>query len=473
MRKIIYLVLVMFATLSLVACNKDDIPSELDEIVKLKTPVVTISEDGLASWDEVKNATGYLYKINDEKPVHTDELEVWLKNGDSIRVKAVGDGELYDDSSYSKAQTYGEKEESELPLTPTEPSETPVGSNIYDGYSSEFSVNNYWQVSNVDAFKIKTTSLGTKVDYNKTDTWAHIYTLVDGDLTNFNTLTLDVSGNYKTLHLRVEGKNVSHEVEHYSTDGNIVNLDLSLLSYSEFLSIERVVIFPDGGSIDKGWFRINDIYFNTSYIDTPTEPEYPTYPTDTVTITYSTWMYQDPILVELVNEYNKYNNDVKIKLVSNMEKGDIVQAEYVSNAVMSGDALNLSEFVNNDYEWQNVNYALRESITYNGNVYALPTAQYFMGYFANTDIAKYAGLLDYGFTYEQLIEFVNAMESINTDIYGLASTGDMINWLPSVLDETGNIKHFLWNTGTMRIEYTSDIAYEAMEIISKLYNLNS
>ena len=68
-----------------------------DSVNKLKTPVVAISDDGVASWNAVKHADGYAYKINDDKTVYTSELEVQLEYGDSIRVKAVSDSDEYED----------------------------------------------------------------------------------------------------------------------------------------------------------------------------------------------------------------------------------------------------------------------------------------------------------------------------------------------------------------------------------------
>lgn len=106
MKKILFLFLCFVISLTLIACNSEDIKDALDDLKTLDTPLVTISEDGVASWEKVKHADGYAYKINNESAVKTDELEVQLEYGDSIRVKALGDGEKYDDSKYSARLTY-------------------------------------------------------------------------------------------------------------------------------------------------------------------------------------------------------------------------------------------------------------------------------------------------------------------------------------------------------------------------------
>ena len=73
---------------------------------KLGTPSVTISAEGLASWTAVANASSYVYKINGGAEISTTATSVQLTNGQSIVVKAVGDGTNYTDGDYSASKTY-------------------------------------------------------------------------------------------------------------------------------------------------------------------------------------------------------------------------------------------------------------------------------------------------------------------------------------------------------------------------------
>ena len=73
---------------------------------KLATPSVSISASGLAVWQAVANADGYVYKINGGAEVPTTVTSVQLTDGQSITVKAVGNGSTYTDSDYSAAKTY-------------------------------------------------------------------------------------------------------------------------------------------------------------------------------------------------------------------------------------------------------------------------------------------------------------------------------------------------------------------------------
>lgn len=82
------------------SCNDDKAPA------KLLTPVVTIDDKGVASWLEVENASGYAYVIGDGEETATNNLSVNLADGQSIKVKAKGDGKNYTDSDFSEVKTY-------------------------------------------------------------------------------------------------------------------------------------------------------------------------------------------------------------------------------------------------------------------------------------------------------------------------------------------------------------------------------
>lgn len=74
--------------------------------VTLDVPSVAISTEGVAQWNKVDNAVGYKYIIGEGFAVNTTALSVQLNEGQSIKVKAVGDGENYLDSAYSEVKTY-------------------------------------------------------------------------------------------------------------------------------------------------------------------------------------------------------------------------------------------------------------------------------------------------------------------------------------------------------------------------------
>jgi len=83
----------------------------------LVTPKVSISNNGIASWGAVANASGYKYKIDNGAETSTTSLFVKLADKQSITVKAVSDSADYTDSEYSAPQTYTAPP---LPDTPTQ-----------------------------------------------------------------------------------------------------------------------------------------------------------------------------------------------------------------------------------------------------------------------------------------------------------------------------------------------------------------
>ena len=84
---------------------------------------ITIDETGLATWEEVENAVGYVYVINDGEEVSTTQLSVQLSDGDTIMVKAIADGVNYVDGKFTPVKQYiapeVEPDEPEQPEVPT------------------------------------------------------------------------------------------------------------------------------------------------------------------------------------------------------------------------------------------------------------------------------------------------------------------------------------------------------------------
>ncbi len=71
----------------------------------LNAPYVSLNGN-VASWTAVSGATGYTYKIDNGAEQNTLEMSVQLTNGQSIIVKAVGDGVTTLDSNWSNTITY-------------------------------------------------------------------------------------------------------------------------------------------------------------------------------------------------------------------------------------------------------------------------------------------------------------------------------------------------------------------------------
>jgi competence protein ComEC len=96
------------------------------EPVKLAAPVITVDENGKATWTAIENASGYIYQISGENEETTNNLFVELKAGQSVKVKSIGDNANYLNSEYSQTVTY-------TPVNP-DPDPTPDPENPDDEY---------------------------------------------------------------------------------------------------------------------------------------------------------------------------------------------------------------------------------------------------------------------------------------------------------------------------------------------------
>lgn len=73
---------------------------------QLDTPVVVVDENGVASWEAIENASGYRYKLSTGEENNTAQLSVMLTDGQSVSVRAVGDGTNYSSSNWSTLVAY-------------------------------------------------------------------------------------------------------------------------------------------------------------------------------------------------------------------------------------------------------------------------------------------------------------------------------------------------------------------------------
>ena len=203
----------------------------------------------------------------------------------------------------------------------------------------------------------------------------------------------------------------------------------------------------------------------------------------------------------LIEKFNKESKDIRIDIVPT--DPTVNQTEWLTQLIGAGNvpdvflvldvphairnnwALDLSEFVNNDPEWQDVESALKQNVTYGDKVYALPAAQDYVGYKVNYDLLNnyatglggdaydifYAGSDLY--TTDKFFEVVKSLRNVNpttngTGYIGLDQASNIIDWLPASLDETGTIKHSVWDGYSVQFKHEAVIdAIGKIQSISK------
>lgn len=133
---------------------------------------------------------------------------------------------------------------------------------------------------------------------------------------------------------------------------------------------------------------------------------------------------------------------------------DVLTINSVPEYVLNDYIGDISEVVKTDNEWEQIPQYLRDAVTYGDKIYAVPSAQNYMGYFANLRLIDLNGgdsenYRNFDFTVEEFINDIKAMKSVNTTegdgIIGVNNANDFFNWLPAAYDETGKLQHFAWN----------------------------
>ena len=90
-KSFILLTTLLASTLVMTGCGKNNNSgnnnnnSQQQQVVTLAIPVVTVNQEtGLASWEAVANASGYIYKLNGKEQL-TLKTSIQLNNGDTFK----------------------------------------------------------------------------------------------------------------------------------------------------------------------------------------------------------------------------------------------------------------------------------------------------------------------------------------------------------------------------------------------------
>ena len=192
----------------------------------------------------------------------------------------------------------------------------------------------------------------------------------------------------------------------------------------------------------------------------------------------------ETIIIDMLPSANPLE-DFLNTLASNGSLPDVFLIDSVPTAVMKEWALDVTSYTQADSEWNDVDASLRNSITYNDSVFALPAAQNYVGLFANYDLIDQFAYIDGDakdvfapgaatFTTDALFEVIPQIKDIKTDgssVIGINAVGDMINWLPSVIDQEGKFEHFVWDGE--KFDFTGPVMIEALTKIQSLGKIAS
>ncbi|MCX7754468.1 MAG: extracellular solute-binding protein [Anaerolineales bacterium] len=191
----------------------------------------------------------------------------------------------------------------------------------------------------------------------------------------------------------------------------------------------------------------------TAPTDAPAEP---------VTIRYANWNVGTPeennLQRQLIAAYMEMHPNVTIEFVDMSQEGkwdekltnyaakgglpDVFMADVTPLYVKNGWLADLTSFVENDPDWQDVPQVLKDAVTYNGKVLGLPAAQFVMGYFVNQDLFEAANLdaPTYGVSVDDFFAATTALTNVQKGKLGLDEMEFIMGWYPSTQDP--NLKWF-------------------------------
>ncbi len=183
---------------------------------------------------------------------------------------------------------------------------------------------------------------------------------------------------------------------------------------------------------------------------------------DAVTIRYANWNLgteeENNLARQLIAAYMEMNPNVTVELVDMSAEGrwdekltnyaargelpDVWMADNTPLYVQNDWAADLTDLVANDPDWQDVPQALKDAVTYDGKVLALPTAQFVMGYWVNQDLFEAANLdaPTYGVSVDDFLAATTALTDVQNGVLGLDEMEPVLGWYPSTQDS--NLKYF-------------------------------
>ncbi|MCB8938248.1 MAG: extracellular solute-binding protein [Ardenticatenaceae bacterium] len=183
---------------------------------------------------------------------------------------------------------------------------------------------------------------------------------------------------------------------------------------------------------------------------------------EAITLRYANWNLgteeENNIQRQMVQAYMEAHPNVTVEFVDMSAEGgwdavltsyaakgelpDVFMANNVPLYVANGWLADLTELTAADADWANIPQALRDGVTYNGQVLGIPAAQFVMGYFVNKDLYEAANLdaPEYGFTVEEFNDAVTALNNIPQGVLGLDEMEFVMGWYANSQDS--NLKWF-------------------------------
>lgn len=144
------------------------------------------------------------------------------------------------------------------------------------------------------------------------------------------------------------------------------------------------------------------------------------------------------IKIEIAEEITGDWNEALATAASGGSLPDVCIIAGLPTAVSNGWALNLNDLIAADSaDWNKIPDSLRESVTYNGKSFGIPTSMHLAGLFINTEMFEEMNVtpLSYGYTWDEFMEAVEKLHNPSNGQAALKYVNDFVNFLPYLWDE--------------------------------------
>ncbi|WP_053073751.1 extracellular solute-binding protein [Bacillus sp. LL01] len=178
---------------------------------------------------------------------------------------------------------------------------------------------------------------------------------------------------------------------------------------------------------------------------------------DEVTVTFASWALgteedqniERLLIAEFEEKYPNINVEIDESIatddwnnsLSSAASANAMPDVFMLSQVPTGLAndwlLDISEMAEADEDFAKIPEVVRESATYNETVYAIPSAQHFLGYFVNKDLYNQANqdVPEYGLSIDEFTESVRSISNVNSGVVGLNNPFAIVDWYPSSVNE--------------------------------------
>lgn len=131
---------------------------------------------------------------------------------------------------------------------------------------------------------------------------------------------------------------------------------------------------------------------------------------------------------------------------------DVFASDVLTNDIMNGWVMDLSAIAAGNEEFMALPDATREAVTINENIYAIPMAQFMLGFYVNRTLFDDLNLNapEFGFSVDEFFDLVRATTDLNRPSIGVDNLADIVGWYPGAMNP--NLGFYAYDNGTFHID---------------------